>query len=260
MNQDSSVDIGERLRDEAHRILEEAERRGITLRLLGLQAVREHCPKFGHLLDEIGRGYFDLDFLALSGQRSELKQLFTGMGYQIDRKTLIAAEGTRYHLKGPTGTPVDVFIDALDFCHHIDLRERLALDYPTIPLADLLLSKLQIVEITEKDVQDMLALLLEHEVGERDDTDMLNVHYIADLLAADWGFYQTVNHNLSILASFLPSCGWLHISGKAIISGRIESLEKAIEMKDKTLGWKLRSKVGKRIIWYKQVSARDSVF
>ncbi|HEX7313626.1 MAG TPA: hypothetical protein VF297_06880 [Pyrinomonadaceae bacterium] len=260
MSQGSSIDIGERLRDEAHRILKEAERRGVTLRLLGLQAVREHCPRFGHLLDEIGRCYLDLDFLGLSGQRSELKQLFAGMGYRIDRKTLVAAEGTRYYFVGPTGTPVDVFIDALDFCHRIDLRERMALDYPTIPLADLLLSKLQIVEITEKDVQDMLTLLVEHDVGERDEPDVLNVNYMAELLAADWGFYQTVSNNLSVLASFLTSCGWLHVSSKATIAGRIETLEKAIETKDKTLGWKLRSKVGKRIIWYKQVGARDSVF
>ena len=36
-------------------------------------------------------------------------------------------------------------------CHKLDLKDRLGLDKLTIPLADLLVTKLQVVEITERE-------------------------------------------------------------------------------------------------------------
>lgn len=260
MSSDTSKNVTTALHDEAHHILWEAKRRGIILRLLGAQAVRHHCPKFGFLLDKIGRGYFDLDFLILREQRPQLKNFFAEMGYTVDRQMLVAAEGTRYLFKSKTGTIVDVFVDSLDFCHRINLRERISLDYPTISLSDLLLSKLQIVEITDKDLQDVVVLLVEHEVAESDDAELLNAYYVSDLLAADWGFYYTVSQNLGVIKSFLSECIWLSTSNKKIVSERIGLLEKTIEAKEKSLAWKLRSKVGRHVTWYKQVNARDRVF
>src|SRR5713101_4218478 len=81
---------------EAHRILEAANQREITLRLLGSQAIREHCPKYRYLLDEMKREYVDLDFVALSRDRRKLKSLMSEMRYEVDREMLIVAEGTRY--------------------------------------------------------------------------------------------------------------------------------------------------------------------
>ena len=88
------------------------------------------------------------------------------------------------------GVHVDVFYEKLDFCHAIALQDRLQVDAPTLPLAELLLAKLQIVKITEKDFVDMIALLLEHELGE-DDRTTLNAARIAKLCAEDWGLWRT---------------------------------------------------------------------
>jgi hypothetical protein len=252
-------DVSNRYRDETHRILSEAKQQGISLRLLGAQAIREHCPKFGYLLDELGRSYLDLDFVALGEWRTQLKQCLAGLDYEIDRQILIAAEGTRYIFRNRTdGLVIDVFIDCLDFCHRINLRDRLSLDYPTIPLADLLLSKLQIVEIAERDLQDILVLILEHEIAESNNIESIDARYITTLLATDWGFYYTVNQNLNLLKSFLPACDW--VNDKTIVSEQVKRLQKKMEMEEKTLSWKLRSKIGTKIKWYKQVSERGPVF
>jgi len=244
---------------ETHRILEQASQRGITLRLLGSQAIREHCPKCGYLLDEMKREYVDLDFVGLGKDRRELKALIAEMGYEIDREMLVVAEGSRYLFnRRADGLVADIFIDELDFCHRIDLKDRLSLDYPTIPLADLLLSKLQIVDIADKDMKDIAVLLLEHELVEEDEKEGINAGYISDLLARDWGFYYTVQSNIKKLSTFLnsvPSC-----VNTSALSNRIAKLYARIESAPKTFMWKVRSKLGTRILWYKPVSRREHTF
>ena len=53
-------------------------------------------------------------------------------------------------------------------CHRIEFGDRLGKSRPTLPVADLLLSKLQIVKINRKDVLDALILLAEHPLGQDD--------------------------------------------------------------------------------------------
>src|SRR4029450_517652 len=60
---------------------------------------------------------------------------------------------------------VDVFVGVFSMCHKIPLDGRIEVDPVSIPLAELLLTKLQVVELNEKDVRDALALLHDHEVG-----------------------------------------------------------------------------------------------
>ena len=50
-------------------------------------------------------------------------------------------------------------------CHRLDLRSRLHIAGPALNPADLLLTKLQIVELNRKDAIDMIALLLAHPLG-----------------------------------------------------------------------------------------------
>ena len=81
---------------------------------------------------------------------------------------------------------LDVFYDRLEFCHVIPLTGRLEVDRPTIPVAELLLSKLQIVQINEKDVVDVILLLLDHALGSGD-ADTVDVERIGRLCAATTG-------------------------------------------------------------------------
>jgi hypothetical protein len=99
---------------------------------------------------------------------------------------------------------VDVFFDKLRMSHTIDFRKRLDVDAPTISVSDLLLEKMQIVKLTEKDAKDTVIVFTEHSVNE-DDNENVDSRYIANLLADDWGFYYTVTTNLKrIRDEFAP--------------------------------------------------------
>src|SRR5205085_5932587 len=106
--------------------------------------------------------------------------------------------------------PVDVLVDSLEMCHRFEFSDRLSKSMPTLPLAELLLSKLQIVKINRKDVLDALVLLAEHPLaqddGEPDSFHGLNAISIPRINAYtsnDWGWWRTVTGNLDVLDGYL---------------------------------------------------------
>jgi hypothetical protein len=151
---------------------------------------------------------------------------------------------------------VDIFYDKLDFCHPVEFKGRLELDKPTIPLTDIVLEKLQIVEINEKDLKDLMILFLEHPVSSAAGTgpEEIDGAYIADRFARDWGFYYTASLNFDRMLSFLPRYEAFSQEHRETISGRIAELRGAIEAKPKSLGWKARAKVGTKKKWYRDVA------
>ncbi len=185
--------------DTAIELVDDAEKQGVRLRILGSLAFRLHCSENIELFDKMQRDLTDVDFAAAHDQRKAIETYLEGLGYEMDRDIQAATEGTRWFFLHPeTGLGVDVFFDELFFCHRIPFKGRLELDFPTIPLADLMLEKMQIVEINPKDIKDALVLLLEHPIGSGD-RESIDGNYIADLLAGDWGFYYTVTTNLGKL-------------------------------------------------------------
>ena len=64
-----------------------------------------------------------------------------------------------------------------------------------MPLAELVLTKLQIVELNEKDVRDTALLSDGHAVSCHDD-ETINGERIAELCGGDWGPWRTITHNL----------------------------------------------------------------
>ena len=161
------------LETEAGRILDVVGKAGLTLRLVGSMAILRRCPNHAALASS-DRVYRDIDFAGRKKEARELHEVLTRLGYVEDREVFVVSEGARAIFgSASNGVHVDVFYEKLDFCHAIPLQDRLQVDAPTLPLAELLLAKLQIVKVTEKDFVDMIALLLEHELGE-DDRDTLN--------------------------------------------------------------------------------------
>ena len=139
-------------------------------------------------------------------------------------------------------------------CHKIDFRKRLLIDYPTISLADLLLEKLQIVEINEKDVKDVIVLLSDHKIGDKDEKETINIEYIADLLSKDWGFYYTVTTNLNKIKKLVDSYTQVLTQNKVEdVKNKIDITLDRIEKKPKSMGWKMRAKIGTKTKWYKEV-------
>jgi hypothetical protein len=240
--------------DEARRLVDEANAEGITLRVMGATAIKMHCPRFSQLLESMAREISDIDFMALSSDRDRIVQFLLKMGYQFNRRRLMVMRYFgRYIFDDPSNRRVaDVFFDQLEMCHIIDFRGRLKVDYPTISLADLLLEKLQIVKITEKDLKDCMVLLREHDVSGSDD-DCINNVYISDLLSKDWGFYYTSNLNLTRIAESLKQYSALQESDISDIASKIKALQEQIEKAPKSMGWKMRAKIGPRQQWYRDV-------
>jgi hypothetical protein len=244
---------------EALGLVQDAEAEGIRLRILGSLAYRIHCPENLALFDAMERDLTDIDFAADRKQAKQVKRFITDRGYVEDQRMTASTEGRRYYFEHPdTGLGVDVFYDELYFCHKIPLRDRLELDSPTIPTCDLLLEKMQIVELNPKDVKDSLVLLLEHSL-DASGKDAIDHTYVARLLGADWGFYYTVTTNLERLRGHLGD-GELDAGQAQIVEERIEALERAIEEEPKTGKWRMRARIGPRKRWYQEVAEKSETF
>jgi hypothetical protein len=134
------------------------------------------------------------------------------------------------------------------------------LDSPTIPVSDLLLEKMQIVELNVKDIKDTIILLLEHDLGSSANREELDVSYLCRILKDDWGFYYTFTQNLHKLQSFIPTFAQIAEKDQATVQSRIEKLLESVENTPKTLRWKLRSKIGTRMRWYNEVTETKEVW
>jgi hypothetical protein len=247
---------------EALRLVDDAEAEGIRLRILGSLAYRIHCPQNLALFEAMERALTDIDFAADAKQTKAIRTFLTERGYVEDQRMTVSTEGSRYYFEDPeTGLGVDVFFDELYFCHRIPLRDRLELDSPTISTCDLLLEKMQIVELNLKDVKDTLVLLLEHPVGgDGASAEEIDADYVAGVLSEDWGFYHTVTLNLDRVERFLPDFDAIGPEQGQVIRGRIGELRDAIESADKSRKWRLRAKVGTKKKWYQDVAAKESSF
>ena len=226
----------------------------MLFRSVGSLAFHLHCPRYGYLQAALGRAYTDLDFAALSAQARAVRALLAGLGYTENREAYVMSEGGRAMFDGVTnGLHIDVFFDRLDFCHVIPWSEqRLLADAPTLPLAELLLEKMQIVKLNEKDVIDTVMLLLEHELGSTDVETVL-LERVAGLCCADWGLWRTTTMNLQKVRQL--GCGYpqLAAADRQLLAARVEQLLAHLDSAPKTIGWRVRSKLGDRVKWYKDV-------
>lgn len=248
--------------DEALKLVNEAEAQGIRLRILGSIAYRLQCPNNLHLFEDTKRVLTDVDFGAEKKQNRAIREFLMARGYVPDEGIYVASEGARHaYLHHDTGLNVDVFADELYFCHRIPFRGRLDLDSPTICTTDLLLEKMQIVEINLKDFKDTIVLLLEHPLShQQGGPKSIDTTYLVDIMRQDWGFYYTFTTNLKRVPDYFAEFPSIGDGEQAIIQKRIEDLLKAIEAAPKTLGWKMRAKIGTRRRWYQEVSEKSAQF
>jgi hypothetical protein len=242
--------------EEAQRVVSAADEKRLTLRILGATAFRLHCPASVPIHVAMGRTLSDLDFAGYRKDRSQIESLLENLGYQVHASALVVTQGLlpdrAFYYDTRNKRIVDAFFDHLEMCHTIEFRGRLEVDYPTIPLADLLLEKLQIVKLNIKDMKDAILLLLEHPVGDSD-KETVNSHYIAKLMAADWGFYYTATTNLGKISSYLATVLQLSQEQRSLVASRVKELISAIENNPKTFQWKARARIGTRRKWYNDV-------
>jgi len=234
--------------EEAQRIIDTADKNQIVLRLFGGIAVRFHCPSATHRL--LARKYADIDFMGLRKQSRSMKKLFIDLGY-TPRDVFNRLHGdTRMIFNDiANGRRVDLFLDSFEMCHRLNLKDRLTLNTPTIPLADLLFTKLQVVEITEREYRDTISLVHDHDIGDSDGPETINGQYLSKLCAEEWGIYKTLTTNISNALNALPGYN-LEQADQEIVTKRLHELQGRIENAPKSGRWKMRARLGERVQWY----------
>jgi len=241
------------LEDEMYRLVGEAQAEGIFLRLVGGLAVKVHCNRATHRA--LMRTYPDIDFVTDKPGSVRLEGFLKPRGY-TPNKTFNTLSGDRRQLyyDEERNRQIDIFIGDFAMCHKLPLSDRLHVEPLTIPLAELFLTKAQIVQLNRKDVLDLLALLLDHEVGPRDD-ETVNSEIIAGLCAKDWGLYTTLNLTIDKLRTFMATgeAELLNEELKAQINEKLDKLQSAVDAVPKPLAWKMRARLGTRVPWYEEV-------
>jgi hypothetical protein len=229
----------------------DANGRGIPLKLLGGQAVRLLCPLFPHR----ARKDQDMDFCCVSSKKKDVIEYFTETGFVGDRKfNLLHGDRQMYFTTADGSTSVDVIMDKLNMCHVLEFSDRIDRMPDTLDVADLLLSKLQVVELNEKDVHDALHLLSAYEVREGDEPGTIGLDRIGQIVSGDWGWYRTVTMNLDKLAHFaadehrdlVPEARTHDPASQA------QRVRQHCDDVPKPMKWKLRAKVGDRVQWFQE--------
>ncbi len=233
--------------------LAQDENQHVMMRLIGALAFRTHCPKYGYIQEKLGRKFTDFDFVSYPRFVRDVRRVLTELGYEEDKQVTQLFGDRRMLFHDPVfGRHADVFYNTLDFCHPVNFVGRLEKEELTVPLAELLLEKMQIVQINEKDLIDSVMLLREHPIGDSDH-ETINALVIAGILANDWGFWRTFTGNLKLLEEKLATYKDLSDEDRQVVRQRIQELRERIAAEPKSLRWKTRAKIGERVKWYKDV-------
>ena len=236
---------------EAVRLVDGANQNGIVLRVLGALAFHRRCPAHSYLQEHLKRVYTDIDFGGYGTQVRQIRGFLVTQGYVEDEMTYVESQGSRLVLNHrDSGLHLDVFLDRLEFCHTVEWNGRLEIHDWTIPLAEMLMQKMQIVQINEKDLIDTIMLLLEHRLTE--DDGGVNMGLVARVCARDWGWWRTLTMNLGKVRQAAAA---LDLSEKeqARVEEQVDAALARIEREPKSFGWKMRARVGERKKWYRDV-------
>jgi hypothetical protein len=231
---------------EALALAEGAARAGLGLKLLGGLAVRVLCPG----LPPRRRSDQDIDYACLSRERKKVAEYLASAGCAPDRRFNSLNGDRQMYFTAPSGRPVDVMVDRLTMCHTLDLRPSFHRLPFTIDAMDVLLSKLQIVELNEKDARDLVHLLAALPLG-GGELGTLDTGRFCRLLGSDWGWWRTVTGNLAKLPALIAEDpGLVPPGGSEDPAGQARRLLELAEQAPKSVKWRLRANVGERVRWY----------
>ena len=268
---DTTIRRHERLMAEAHAIIDAGNERGVVLRLTGGLAVRHYAID----LEFAEREYSDIDLIGLKRQVVAVGDLFRDLGYIENRHVAMATGNGQLQFFAPdpssakgaagrssrdlpvfTDVPpsdhIDIFLDAMRMDHQVDFRDRLQINTYAIDPADLFLSKLQIVNLNEKDVHDAITLVKDVYVDFQPHPGVLDLHHVAEVCAADWGLYIDVMNNVDTVIEHVTDYD-MGPRDAARVRRTLELAQDMMTEQAKTLRWRLRARIGKRVRWYAEV-------
>ena len=246
--------------DEARKLIETGQKQGIILRVMGPIALHFYFPDYidlYHRMERLGdRVFTDIDFASYGKCRGKIVPFFQSHGYEIEKRAAMISGNTRHIYFGGGVPMIDVFFDRLAYNHPVEFKGRLETHPQCISMTDLLLQKLQIVQINDKDLKDAMLLFLAARVAD-DDYWAINRKYVAKLFSDDWGFYYTATTNLQNVKDATARLAVLNDSQRQTICNKVDQVLQAIEAAPKSGNWQRRAKVGTSKPWYNLVEDWD---
>jgi hypothetical protein len=232
---------------EARRLAARIQEAGVPLRVLGGLGIRLHAP--GDMHPALARPYADIDLVCGRKAGRDTARFLVASGYEAsDRFNAMNGSERMIFYDRPNSRHIDLFVGGFRMCHALPLADRLEQDSPTLPLAELLLTKLQVVQMNAKDTNDIIALLLDHNVDENDD-DTVNSAYVAELLARDWGLWRTSLGSLERVREAVGESALTAVEQGRVLQ-RAERLWERVEREPKGLRWRSRARIGDSKRWY----------
>ena len=227
----------------AIQIIDRAEKDGVRLRLLGGLAFRQLCPSSK---GSYARENKDIDLMGKREDSKKIVGVMEELGYKPREVFNKLNMGQRLIFYDMTNKRrVDLFLDEFVMCHKFNFKESILANEYTLPITQLVMTKLQVVEKTDKEYIDLMAAFFDFEVTEggvgiRGDE-------IADLCSKDWGIHTTF---MKSLEAMLRRAQTLGEDDKRIVVPRVQRLMEMIGQKPKSIGWKMRARIGEKARWY----------
>ena len=188
---------------------------------------------------------------------TRIRATFDALGYVEDVSVVQSTGGTQLLFRrSDSADHVDIFLDSLRMEHTINLRNRLQIEELTISVSDILLTKLIVFVTNEKDYRDIFTIMKDMEFGDSDSQGVINYEYIAATCARDWGLYQDITTKIDECLQVMMHYGFSDDKSETIRS-RFHAIKKAIEDEPKSLKWKMRGLIGKRMAWREDVQEED---
>ncbi len=252
---------------EAHDIIDAARARGVVLRLVGGLAVREHCRDAAFC----ERPIRDIDLAASRRSSRAVTALLAGLGWTENRQVAMASSGRKRQFFRRCRHPVsngrvhdddriDLYVDAFQLHHSVDLRDRLELEPYTVSTSDVLLVKLQRTEANDDDVRDMLTVIKDAvAIGEDDAPGVVNRRYLARLCATDWGLSHDVTRNIARCRAAMAARSTAD-PAPGRVGARLDALQEAIDEQPKGWRWRLRAALGERLAWHEPVDDVEALY
>lgn len=240
---------------EMNRLINAAQENHIHLRAFGGLAIYAHSqddPRFFH------RDSPDVDFMVPKGERHKLESFFEKMGYSPHKEfNLLNGSHRQIYYDPSSGHRIDILVGDFEMCHRLPMNGRLKIHPVTIPLAELFLSKAQIVQLNRKDAFDIISLLINNDIGDERE-DKIGLDRITLLCGEDWGLYKTTSMNLKRVEELLLAEDLGLSNGeRELVLDRIRKIAFALESMPKSAAWKMRNMVGTRVRWYAEVEEVD---
>lgn len=228
----------------ATQIIDTAEHEGVRLRLLGGLAFKKLCPSASD--PRYFRENKDIDLMGRREDSKLIVKVMEGLGYKPRELFNKLNMGQRliYYDMG-NRRRVDLFLDEFIMCHKFNFKENILAGTYTLPITQLLMTKLQVVEKTDKEYKDLIVAFHDFDVGTG--AGCIRGDEIADLCSKDWGVYTTFWKSLEALVAKAEG---LEGQERSTVMSRVQKLTFMMEAAPKSFGWKMRARVGERTRWY----------